>query len=193
MPHHVKYAEQMSALSSNPQVRDALGLSEKMTSLNGTLNFITFITEEEEKKRQYSRVMLDENKDPIGVITLKDVDWNKRTCHMGTWIGYPFWGRGYNALAKKEILAIAFFKLDLKIVFAGAKKTNTRSLKAQEKLPYISLDKGKEFPNELEQIEASSKKTLVFDSVKFPLKKFKLPQEKNSAFPKKSSFFVSLR
>ena len=49
---------------------------------------------------------------------------------------------------QKEIFKIAFLDLQLSYVFAGAKTNNIRSLKAQEKLPYISLHVENKFPAE---------------------------------------------
>ncbi|KKB34331.1 GNAT family N-acetyltransferase [Bacillus thermotolerans] len=161
VPHHPKYAEAMSHLSSAPQVKDALGLSDDQTSVEGTTSFIEFIIEQERAGTQYSRVILNEEKHLVGVITLKDINTDNKTSHIGTWIGYPYWGKGYNQLAKKEILYTAFTQLDLEYVFAGAQVSNIRSQKAQEKLPYIRLNVEKEFPEEHKKIEAQVKAECV--------------------------------
>jgi len=44
----------MSKWSSAPQVKEALGLSEKQTTLEGTIDFIRFIQDEEKSGQQYS-------------------------------------------------------------------------------------------------------------------------------------------
>ena len=109
----------MSALSSAPLVKDALGLSDEQTTLEGTIGFIEFILEQERLGKQYSRVILDEIGNLIGVITLKDIDNINKTSHIGTWIGHHYWGKGYNLLAKREILYRAFteMKLDMEGLF----------------------------------------------------------------------------
>ncbi|MFD2130349.1 GNAT family N-acetyltransferase [Pseudogracilibacillus auburnensis] len=152
--HHVKYAKRMLNLSSAPQVKDALGLNAEQTSYEGTVHFIEFIREQEKFKKQYSRVILNEEKKLIGVITLKDIDLTNKTSHIGTWIGFPYWGKGYNQLAKKDILYDAFTKLDLEFVFAGAKKSNMRSQRAQAKLPYVKANVEKEFPTEYQKLSS---------------------------------------
>lgn len=43
VPHQKIYAKSMSALISAPQVKDALGLINYQSSLNGTIDFIEFI------------------------------------------------------------------------------------------------------------------------------------------------------
>ena len=46
-PHHEIYAKSISALSSVPEVKDALGLTNDQSSLNGTFDFIEFILKQE--------------------------------------------------------------------------------------------------------------------------------------------------
>lgn len=153
VPHNKNYAKLMSLLSSAPQVKDVLGLTDEQTTFEGTISFIEFILEQEKLGKQYSRVILNENQDLIGVITLKDINDINKSCHIGTWIGHQYWGQGYNALAKSEILYTAFTELNLEYVFAGAKLSNIRSQKAQAKLPYIRVGVQSEFPDELKKLE----------------------------------------
>ncbi|MCF3943678.1 GNAT family N-acetyltransferase [Oceanobacillus alkalisoli] len=152
-PHDKKYAKTISSLSQAPQVRESLGLNNDQTSIDGTIQFIEFVQENERLGKQYSRVILNENDELIGVITLKEIDNVKKTCHIGTWIGHPYWGKGYNELAKEAILYTAFTELNMEYVFAGAKLTNIRSQKAQEKLPYVKIDVRSEFPDEYKKLE----------------------------------------
>jgi len=156
VPHQLKYAKEMSILSSTPQVKDALGLEEEHTTLEGTIDFIEFIIEQEKLGKQYSRCILNEDEKLIGVITLKDIDRVNRICHIGTWIGHQYWGKGYNQLAKAEILNTAFSELNLDYVFAGAKVDNIRSQKAQEKLPYITLFVENDFPEGHKKLESQT-------------------------------------
>jgi RimJ/RimL family protein N-acetyltransferase len=166
VPHHLKYAKSMSSLSSAPQVKNALGLTDEQTSLEGTIEFIKFILEQEKLGKQYSRVILNEDQKLIGVITLKDIDKINKTCHIGTWIGHQCWGKGYNQLAKAEILYTAFTKLNLEYVFAGARVSNIRSQKAQEKLPYIRIGVEKEFPNEHKKLESQQNSPCILNVIK---------------------------
>jgi RimJ/RimL family protein N-acetyltransferase len=165
LPHDIKFAKTMSALTSSPHVKDALGLSNEQTSLEGTRDFIKFILEQEKLGKQYSRRIVNEHKQLIGVITLKDIDKISNTCHIGTWIGHPYWGKGYNECAKAKILNIAFSKLKLDYVFAGAKVSNLRSQRAQEKLPYIRLNVEHEFPEEYLKLEERLKTECVLNVI----------------------------
>ncbi|WP_335727035.1 GNAT family N-acetyltransferase [Virgibacillus dokdonensis] len=109
--------------------------------------------------------MLNENKDLIGVITLKDINNVNKTCHIGTWIGHQYWGKGYNALAKSIILYTAFAELNLKYVFAGAKLSNIRSQKSQEKLPYVRIGVRAQFPNEHKKLESQVNEPCVLNVI----------------------------
>ncbi|WP_121641057.1 GNAT family N-acetyltransferase [Virgibacillus sp. Bac330] len=155
----------MSALTSAPQVKDALGLINYQSSLNGTIDFIEFILEQENLGQQYSRVILNENKDLIGVITIKDINNINKTCHIGTWIGHQYWGKGYNALVKSKILYTAFAELHLKYVFAGAKLSNIRSQKSQEKLPYVRIGVRAQFPDEHKKLESQVNEPCVLNVI----------------------------
>ncbi|MFD2629513.1 GNAT family N-acetyltransferase [Oceanobacillus kapialis] len=165
LPHNKKYAKLISSLSSAPQIKDALGLTSDQTSLKGTIGFIEFVMEQEKLGKQLSRVIFNENNELIGVITLKDIDTSNKTCHIGTWIGHQYWGKGYNQLAKSEILYTAFTELCLVYVFAGAKTSNIRSLKAQEKLPYIKVGVESEFPMEHTKLEIQANEPCILNVI----------------------------
>lgn len=153
VPHQLTYAKEMSKLTSTPEIMDSLGLNEEHTTVDGTREFIEFINAQEKSGEQYSRCILNEDEKLIGVITLKDIDQKKKSCHIGTWIGHHYWGKGYNQLAKEEILHFAFNDLGVDYVFAGARVDNLRSQKAQEKLPYITLFAEHDFPEVHKKLE----------------------------------------
>lgn len=159
--HDIKYAEAMHALSSMPQVRDALGLP--AGKVEDTINFIKRECVDEEEGKTVPRVVLNEEGRLIGVTALMFIDHINKCCHIGSWLGYEFWGKGYNEEAKKAILEIAFFDLGLERVFAGARKINIRSQKAQEKLPFIRLGVEKEFPQEHSWLEVKEKQPCVLN------------------------------
>lgn len=147
----VKFAEKIFEYSSNPGIKDILGI--KVDKVEDTIQFINFILKEEQRGKVLSRVILNGNDEVVGHTGLKHIDRGDGICHIGTWIGVPFWGLGYNEASKSEILKIAFEKLNMDYVFAGAKKSNIRSIRAQEKLPYMTIGVEEEFPKELAIIE----------------------------------------
>ncbi|MDA2383174.1 GNAT family N-acetyltransferase [Bacillus cereus] len=148
LPLDLCYTNVIFELSSDPHIKNALGMT--VENIEDTKTYLLFAIEEEHQNKSLSRMIVNEI---IGLTTLKHINNEKKQSHIGSWIGYPYWGKGYNEAAKKEIFKIAFLDLQLSYVFAGAKTNNIRSLKAQEKLPYISLYVENKFPDEHAALE----------------------------------------
>ncbi|MFS0614799.1 GNAT family N-acetyltransferase [Lederbergia ruris] len=91
--------------------------------------------EAEERGELYSRTILDEWENPIGTINLFDVSYGAG--FLGTWLGKPYHGKGYNSLAKELFLQELFFENEIETVYMRIKTENNRSRKAAEKLPYV--------------------------------------------------------
>ncbi|WP_010651449.1 GNAT family N-acetyltransferase [Oceanobacillus massiliensis] len=100
--------------------------------------FITRQTiEAEENGELISRTIIDEYHQPIGTINLFDLDQNHG--FLATWIGQPYFGKGYNQRAKEEFFDMVFSSYGIEGIFMKVRKTNKRSLKAVLKLPYAAL------------------------------------------------------
>ncbi|OZI10650.1 N-acetyltransferase [Bacillaceae bacterium SAS-127] len=93
--------------------------------------------EAEERGELISRTIVDEWGNPIGTINLYDI--NEQAGFLGTWLGKPYHGKGYNAPAKEAFFQELFYDLNIEAVFMRIRKVNTRSLKAAQKLPYAIL------------------------------------------------------
>ena len=91
--------------------------------------------EAEERGELISRTILDEWGAPIGTINLYDI--NENAGFLGTWLGKPYHGMGYNSPAKEEFFQEVFYELGIETVFMRIRKVNIRSIKAAEKLPYV--------------------------------------------------------
>jgi RimJ/RimL family protein N-acetyltransferase len=91
--------------------------------------------EAEERGEIISRTILDEWGAPIGTINLFDIEDNAG--FLGTWLGKPYHGKGYNAPAKDAFFQEAFYTLGIETIFMRIRKVNIRSIKAAEKLPYV--------------------------------------------------------
>lgn len=159
--HDLKYAERIHIYSSAPAVKDALGLRDG--TVEDTKTFIERVQQEEREGKTVPRVILNEEGELIGLTDLMFIDRTKKSCHIGTWIAQPYWGQGYNEASKTEILKIAFEELGLAYVFAGARKVNIRSQKAQKKLPYIRLHVESDFPEELAALEKKEKQPCILN------------------------------
>ncbi len=93
--------------------------------------------EAEERGELISRTIVDEWGAPIGTINLFDV--SEQSGFLGTWVGKPYFGKGYNKLAKDAFFDELFFSCDIQTVFMRIRKENVRSYMAANKLPYCTL------------------------------------------------------
>ncbi|MCM3568842.1 GNAT family N-acetyltransferase [Neobacillus mesonae] len=93
------------------------------------------IIEAEERGELISRTILDEWGAPIGTISLFDIE--NQAGFLGTWLGNPYHGKGYNSMAKDAFFQELFYEIGIETVFMRIRKVNIRSRKAAEKLPYI--------------------------------------------------------
>ncbi|MCR2807088.1 GNAT family N-acetyltransferase [Paenibacillus soyae] len=92
---------------------------------------------EEERKTCVSRTILDEMGRPIGTIELYNIV--DRVGFLATWIGAPYFGKGYNQRAKDAFFTELFMEQEIDTVFLKIRKQNTRSRMAAQKLPYAVL------------------------------------------------------
>lgn len=100
--------------------------------------FITKQTiEAEERGELISRTILDEWGNPIGTINLFDI--SEKIGFLGTWLGKPYHGKGYNQPAKDAFFHELFYELSIEAILLRIRKENIRSIKAAEKLPYATL------------------------------------------------------
>lgn len=106
-----------------------------------TIEEYMFITkqvmEAEERGELISRTILDEWGSPIGTISLYDIQ--NQAGFLGTWLGKPYHGKGYNQLAKDAFFQELFYELGIETIFMKIRTENIRSTKAAQKLPYVIL------------------------------------------------------
>jgi RimJ/RimL family protein N-acetyltransferase len=98
--------------------------------------FITEQTIEAEKRGEIiSRTIIDEWGKPIGTINLFDIE--KNAGFLGTWLGKPYHGKGFNNPAKDFFLKELFHEIGIETVYMRIRKENIPSIRATEKLPYV--------------------------------------------------------
>ena len=107
----------------------------KATSYEEFLFMTKQTMEAEDRGELISRTILDEWGSPIGTISLFDIQ--NQAGFLGTWLGKPYHGKGYNQRAKDAFFNELFFELDIETIFMRIRKENIRSQKAAEKLPYV--------------------------------------------------------
>ena len=107
-------------LSSHPDVYPYIRHKAK------TVDEFYFLTkqliEAENNGELISRTILDEYEQPIGTINLYDI--KDKSGFLATWVGRPYFGKGYNKLAKQLFLDELFFSLDIEKVFMKVRKAN---------------------------------------------------------------------
>jgi len=87
----------------------------------------------------------------IGLVYIKNLDWNKKQGELAYCIGYPHKGKGTIAKVVKILSEYAFGKLGLETLQIIVHKTNTASVKVAENNTYLwvrTLEKGFTPPNE---------------------------------------------
>jgi RimJ/RimL family protein N-acetyltransferase len=92
--------------------------------------------EAENKSELISRTITDEYHFPIGNISLYDMQENFG--FLSTWIGRPYFGKGYNRRAKEAFFNEVFQFDGLEGIFMKVRKINFRSARAALKLPYVT-------------------------------------------------------
>ncbi|SDY94128.1 Protein N-acetyltransferase, RimJ/RimL family [Evansella caseinilytica] len=92
--------------------------------------------EAEERGEIISRTILDEWGAPIGTINLFDIKNNAG--FLGTWLGKSYHGKGYNSAAKETFINELFYELAIERIFMRIRTENVRSIKAAEKLSYVT-------------------------------------------------------
>lgn len=163
IPNHLDYVDQVYRYSQEENVRTALKLPKG--TVEDTKVFLRSQIEAEENGIGLSRIVLNESGRVVGHTGLKDFDQENQYAFLGSWIAYDMWGKGYNEAAKHQILKIAFRDLGLEWVFLGANKRNIRSIRAQEKLPYIQMDLQERFPLQHQNLEASQQEPCILNGV----------------------------
>lgn len=92
-----------------------------------------------ERERQgeiISRVIVNEKGEPIGTISLFDIE--EHSGFLGTWLGKEHHGKGYNQMAKEQFFHELFFEKGIETIYLKVRKTNIRSQMALLKLPYVT-------------------------------------------------------
>ncbi|ATP40211.1 N-acetyltransferase [Solibacillus sp. R5-41] len=132
---------------------------QKATSAEEYLFMTKQLMEEEINGKAISRTIIDEWGIPIGTISIFDIQDDAG--FLGTWIGQPYQGLGYNQKAKLAFLNELFFEYDFNTVFLRIRNENERSKAAALKLPYV-VDAEQSNPVLFEQINLGETKFHLF-------------------------------
>ena len=131
--------------------------------------------EAEERGELISRTILDEWGSPIGTISLYDIQ--DKAGFLGTWLGKPYHGKGYNKIAKEAFFNELFYDLDIETVFMRIRYVNARSQNAALKLPYL-IDASESRKSLYEQLNASE---MIYHLYEIPKDLYKLHVLRNGS------------
>lgn len=136
---------------------------QKAASTDEFLFMTKQLMEEEECGKVISRTITDDYGMPIGTINLYDIQ--DQAGFLGTWIGHPFQGKGFNLKAKNLFLEELFYQHNINTVFVRIKKHNKKSIRATEKLAY-SMNARDTHPTLFEEINAGDHKYELYQITK---------------------------
>ncbi|MGP4071696.1 GNAT family N-acetyltransferase [Piscibacillus sp. B03] len=132
---------------------------EKAETIEEYYFFLNKMTNQEENGELISRTILDEWDVPIGAITLYDIQEQKG--FLATWLGKPYFGKGYNQYAKDLFLRELFLEKNIEVVFLKVNRLNERSLNAMKKIEY-AVQANEHYPAIYEQINQGPKEYELF-------------------------------
>lgn len=162
--HDSKYIHSLYELSNDPDIFEHLNFENP--SIKDTEAFVRYVMKAEKIGQEVSRVILNNKKEAIGVITLMDINQKLCHCHIGFWIGKKYWGKGLAKEALDQMLIIAFDQLNMELVFAGARMKNVRSQKFQDKIPYITKNVNEHYGDVLHALETKENTKCVLNVIK---------------------------
>lgn len=124
-------------LGSDPEVTRFFSWG-PYTRLEQPLAFVASLDSQRASGERLEFVVVDSGDHPIGITGLSEFSMRDRRAVVGTWFGRAHWGTGANRESKALVLALAFGGLGLGRVTAWADPDNGRSVRALERLGFVS-------------------------------------------------------
>lgn len=130
-------AHQLFALAREPEVSRMLQW-EAHRSVDDSLEFIHDARALWQRGRAWLPGIFDHERGQlVGCTGISSIDRPNRRAEVGTWLGLPFQGRGYNLPAKAALVVFAFEHLELARLEFLTRVDNPRSIAAMRRLPGI--------------------------------------------------------
>jgi len=137
---------------------------EKNKTLKATENYILDKSKEVKLKKEYTFAVKNNNT-PIGLLILKNLNWELKRGEIAYCIDKSFQGRGLITEALKKVTAFAFNDLSLKTLEIIVYSENKASVRVAEKCGYKwtrtllkAFSPGNEEPLDMELYERSNEK-----------------------------------
>ncbi|PIP76831.1 MAG: hypothetical protein COW85_12100 [Ignavibacteria bacterium CG22_combo_CG10-13_8_21_14_all_37_15] len=102
--------------------------------LENALSFILFANAKEKEKTEFHYAVANVDDDKmLGLIGVKEINFQTGTCEIGYWLGRENHNKGIITQAINKISSYCFDELDLCLIKAGVFESNRASIKALEK------------------------------------------------------------
>lgn len=107
--------------------------------LENAFSFILFATEKEKEKKEFHYAIANISDDfMLGLIGIKEIDFQGGTCEIGYWLGKEHHNKGIITHAIKKISHYCFIELELNLIKAIVFESNTASIKVLEKVGFYN-------------------------------------------------------
>jgi len=101
-------------------------------------HFVENKVREFQKQEEFLFVLKElESRTIIGLIYIKELDWNKKEAELAYCIGYQYEGKGYTSKSVKALSSFALNDLKLKTLRIIVHNSNTASMRVAEKCGYL--------------------------------------------------------
>lgn len=102
--------------------------------LENALSFIQFANEMENERKEFHYAIAKIDNDlMLGLIGVKEINFESGTCEIGYWLGREYHNKGIMTKSIKQITQFCFIDLKLQNVKAIVFESNSASIKALEK------------------------------------------------------------
>jgi [ribosomal protein S5]-alanine N-acetyltransferase len=93
----------------------------------------------------------------VGIISLKNIDYDSKKANLGYWIGEQYWGNGIASESVALVINHAFSVLGLEEVYAYVYSENKASMRVLEKNGMTKKDKIYEYSKKLGRYQNTAK------------------------------------
>lgn len=107
--------------------------------VENALSFILFANEKEKAKKEFHYTIANISDDiMLGLIGVKEINFQVGTCEIGYWLGREHHNKGIITLAIRKISQYCFNELELNLIKAIVFESNIASIKVLEKVGFIN-------------------------------------------------------
>ncbi len=130
-----EHADTLHDLISNREVSKSLTI--EISSYKDFLDYLRYLHSQWELNRDFSYAIINKStEEPIGQVSLYNLNFLHNRAEIGLWIGNQFWNKGYGNDTLNTLVDYAFKQLSMNRLQAHIFTTNARSIHLFEKLNF---------------------------------------------------------